>query len=74
MRNKLPIAAVVLILLGSKSMSFAASRGDHYHHRSGQASSNSSFETRDPVPPRFWRVCATDDGQGRMRPCDAGGG
>jgi hypothetical protein len=75
MSAKLAMLVVVVTLFGSTSMVLAASRANqHHHHRAGQASSTTFFKTRDPAPSRLWSVCATDDGQGRMRPCDGAGG
>jgi len=74
MSSKLAVAAAVIILFGSTSARLAAAKTNHHHHHPGRASSTILLETRDPGPPRVWGGCATDDGQGRMRPCDAGGG
>jgi hypothetical protein len=42
-------------------------------HHGSVASPGNVLEGRDAGPNEQFQICVTDDGQGRIRPCNAGG-
>jgi hypothetical protein len=80
MSSKLRIAIAVALLFGSASTVLAASNGRAAQRaqRIERVAPPALFEGRDAAPllssSQLWGGCATDDGQGRFRPCDEAGG
>jgi hypothetical protein len=49
-------------------------RAGHHGSATHRTTAVDLFEGRDAGPNEQFRICVTDEGQGRLRPCDAGGG
>jgi hypothetical protein len=74
------ISLALTLLLGSEWAVLAQNyvdqvtpRARHYGSVGRRAAPVNLFEGRDAGPSEQFQICVTDDGQGRIRPCDADG-
>lgn len=75
MFSKFHVAVAVVLVFGSTSTVFAATNAKSSRHQQRiERAAQPSSEGYNFAVPRTWGGCTTDDGGGRMRPCDFGGG
>jgi hypothetical protein len=79
MFTKISLALTILLgsawaVLAQNYVNQMAPRARHHGSVEHRATPVDLFEGRDAGPNEQFKICVTDEGQGRLRPCDAGGG